>query len=69
MSTRVHKTAVSLQQRLDSLCAELAVLRVAVRAVIDAGRPHDLWLENGQQVPCDCAKCKAWDALKKALEA
>jgi len=58
--------------------AKHAALRLATLAVIAAGRPHDHEdaarlpeSERGawEQMRCKCARCIAWDNLKKALDA
>jgi hypothetical protein len=49
---------------------EAGKLTKAACAVIDAGRPHPLGFRYGTtDSKYRCAKCIAWDALKKALDA
>ena len=39
------------------------------RAVIAAGRPHEIKIgAPGQQISCKCSQCASWDALAALLE-
>ena len=72
MSKAIERDKVLVGHVLLDSDAKHAALRVAARAVIDAGRPHgEAWTgpTANDRILCRCFRCQAWDAMKKALEA